>query len=60
MSTKKNGPFSVVGRCQRISSPLEATVPQITDCLVHLHRDKGLSFSAVKGYHFPPHKTYPC
>ena len=31
-------------------APVNATVPLIVDFLVHLHRDKGLSVSAVKGY----------
>ena len=29
---------------------INATVPMIVDFLVRLHRDKGLSMSAVKGY----------
>ena len=31
-------------------APVNATVPLIVDFLVHLCPDKGLSFSAVKGY----------
>ena len=31
-------------------APVNATVLMIVDFLVHLHRDKGLSVSAVKGY----------
>ena len=30
--------------------PVNATVPVVVDFLIHLHQDKGLSVSAVKGY----------
>ena len=33
-------------------APANATVPLIVDILVHLHCDKGLSVSVVKGYRF--------
>ena len=35
-------------------APVNATVPVIVDFLVHLHHDKGLSVSAVKGYKHCP------
>ena len=31
-------------------APVNATVPVVVDFLIHLHQDKGLSVSAVKGY----------
>ena len=31
-------------------APVNATVPIVVDFLIHLRQDKGLSFSAVKGY----------
>ena len=31
-------------------APVNATVPVVVDFLIHLHHDKGLSVSAVKGY----------
>ena len=31
-------------------APVNATVPVVVDFLIHLRHDKGLSFSAVKGY----------
>ena len=36
--------------CGRGVAPVNATVSMIVDFLVHLHRDKRLSVSAVKGY----------
>ena len=36
--------------CGRGVAPVNATVPMIVDFLVHLHRDKVLSVSAVKGH----------
>ena len=41
------------GWCRRGGgvAPANATVPMIVDFPIHLHRDKGLSVSAVKGYH---------
>ena len=35
---------------QRGKTPIDATIPLIVDFLIHLRRDKGLSFSALKGY----------
>ena len=31
-------------------APVNATVPVVVDCLIHLRHDKGLSVSVVKGY----------
>ena len=36
--------------CGRSVAPVNASVPVVVDFLIHLHRDKGLSVSAVKGY----------
>ena len=39
------------GWCRgRSVAPVNATVPEVVDFLIHLRQDKGLSVSAVKGY----------
>ena len=39
------------GWCRgRSVAPVNASVPVVVDFLIHLHQDKGLSVSAVKGY----------
>ena len=38
--------------CGRGIAPVNATVPVVVDFIIHLHHDKGLSVSAVKGYSF--------
>ena len=41
----------ICGWCRgRGVAPVNATVPVVVDFLIHLHQDKGLSVSAVKGY----------
>ena len=43
--------LSFCGWCRgRGVAPVDATIPVIVDFLIHLHRDKGFSFSALKGY----------
>ena len=42
--------LSFCGWCRgRSIAPINATIPLIVDFLIHLHRDKGFSFSALKG-----------
>ena len=48
--TRQSGCSSVVGVVEGAIAPVNATIPLIVDFLVHLHRGKGLSISAVKGY----------
>ena len=43
--------LSFCGWCRgRGVAPVDATIPLIVDFLIHLHRDKGFSLSALKGY----------
>ena len=43
--------LSFCGWCRgRGVAPINATIPLIVDFFIHLHRDKGLSVSAIKGY----------
>ena len=44
--------LSFCGWCRRRGvAPVNATVPLIVDFFIHLCRDRGLSVSAIKGYH---------
>ena len=47
--TSRDGRSSVVGVVEGALLQSTATVPVVVDFLIHLHHDKGLSVSAVKG-----------